>query len=57
MSGGGGSVVRMLDQIERLIVLPEGLDTLPPGPELAALIDGIDLTRCMGHQLIEVIRA
>ncbi len=47
----------MLDQIERLIVLPEGLDTLPPGPELAALIDIIDVTRCMGHQLVEVIRA
>ena len=37
--------------------VPEGLADMPPGPELAAVLAGIDRSRLNGHDLVIVIRA
>jgi hypothetical protein len=33
------------------------LHDVPAGPELSALLDSIDITRCVGQQLVEVLQA
>lgn len=37
--------------------LPEGLAQMPPGPELAAVLAGIDPSRLNGHDLVELAPA
>jgi uncharacterized protein DUF222 len=37
--------------------LPEGLAQMPPGPQLAAVLAGIDPTRLNGHDLVELAPA
>jgi len=38
-------------------VLPEGLEDIPPGPELAWVLAGIERTRLNGHDLVTVLQA
>jgi hypothetical protein len=37
--------------------LPEGLAAMPPGPELAAVLAGLDRRRLNGHDLVVVMAA
>ncbi|RAY11207.1 HNH endonuclease [Actinomadura craniellae] len=37
--------------------LPEGLEEMPPGPELAAVLAGIDRSRLSGYDTVTVLRA
>jgi hypothetical protein len=37
--------------------IPEGLAEMPPGRELAAVLDSIDLSRLSGSDCVEVMRA
>ncbi|MCI0689402.1 MAG: HNH endonuclease, partial [Sporichthyaceae bacterium] len=39
------------------VPLPEGLEDLPPGPELGALLASVDRSTCNGYQLVGLITA
>jgi hypothetical protein len=38
-------------------LIPEGLAEMAPGPELAALLDGMDIRTLAGNDLVDVLRA
>lgn len=42
--------------VER-VLLPEGLEAMPPGPDLAALLDSVELSRVNGFDAIRVVEA
>src|SRR5258705_5766838 len=39
------------------VPLPDGLDDMTPGPELGAVLAGVDRDACNGYQLVELLRA
>ena len=41
----------------RAVSLPDGLEDMPPGPELGVLLATIDRTRLTGHDLVVLLRA
>ena len=43
--------------MQQPVVLPDGLADLPPGPELGALLAGIDPTRVANHDTVTVLQA
>jgi hypothetical protein len=56
LSQGSGIVERMFDsEIEE--VTPGGLDTMAPGPVLAALLSGLDVAELSGHDRVVVLKA
>ena len=38
-------------------VLPDDLDEVPPGPDLARVLAGVDRSRCGGDDLVSLLRA
>lgn len=38
-------------------VLPDGIEEMPPGPELGEILEGLDSSRLNGHELVTVIQA
>ena len=46
-----------LVHVSRYEELPAELDTMPPGPELSALLASLDLARYNGFQLVEILTA
>ncbi len=52
----GCSSVRGMDVVERA-VLPDELEVLAPGPELARLLAGVDRRRCGGDDLVTLVQA
>jgi len=49
---GGGAAAEAV-----FVPLPEGLDEMPPGPELGALLAKVDRAGCNGYQLVELLKA
>jgi hypothetical protein len=51
-----GRIERMFDTVIEGPI-PAGLDQMPPGPVLAALLSAIDVTEVSGHDRVTVLRA
>jgi hypothetical protein len=43
--------------MEQVQLIPDNLDSMPPGPELCAVLAGIDRTRLVGCDVVVLLRA
>ena len=52
---GGFGPIPVVDP--RAVSLPDGLEEMPPGPELGVLLASVDRTRLTGHDLVVLLAA